>query len=456
MKRTFYILLFSFIVIIPILLGMDTPAKMTNAREKKGVIRVEREPNLEIHEGYVSQKEETILVKEGRKTVAKIHLSEPVMVAQAEQKEEWGFFQFPVMARAADGTLVIDWQMKADSHTTYHTKAERGHVPMVSYNEGKTWQSWDKTHYVVTDSYREVLKDGRVIQVYTPKSEDITHYKNLKAVAKVGENTYYRIKDLPEILHGVYIKIWDADLKNSRIIHSKLNDDEALRSAINGLMPIVWWGNIKEMKDGSLVAGTYPGYYLGEDGKPLPEGVSFYKSNDQGNSWRLISKIPYRPDYKKDPVAPYKADKGFCEPAFEVLADSTFICVVRTGGASPMYKSISKDRGCTWTIPEPFTPNGVKPLLMTLKNGTLVLVSGRPGVQVRFSLDGTGESWTEPIEMMPFMCGGEYDLYASCGYVSIEEADKSTFYITYSDFKQKNNKGDIRKTIFFRKITIDR
>lgn len=53
--------------------------------------------------------------------------------------------------------------------------------------------------------------------------------------------------------------------------------------------------------------------------------------------------------------------------------------------------------------PEPFTPNGVKPCLMTLGNGVVVLSSGHPGVQVRFNLDGKGHSWIDPIDMIPFM-----------------------------------------------------
>lgn len=132
------------------------------------------------------------------------------------------------------------------------------------------------------------------------------------------------------------------------------------------------------------------------------------------------------------------------------------ICVLRTGNCSPLYKAYSNDGGKTWTEPKPFTPNGVKPDVLRLGNGILVLTSGRPGVQLRFCLDGIGELWTEPIEMIPFMnTDGTWDLEgATCGYTNILPADDNSFYMVYSDFKSKNENGELRKSIIFRKITI--
>lgn len=48
-----------------------------------------------------------------------------------------GIFSVPVLARAKDGTLFVDWQMKADSHTTYGVGTARKHVLMISNNKGK-------------------------------------------------------------------------------------------------------------------------------------------------------------------------------------------------------------------------------------------------------------------------------------------------------------------------------
>lgn len=96
-KRKFLLSLLCFIIVIPFFMGVVFPKKVIDKCAKKADIYIETKPNLEIHEGYVSQKEETLLVKQGGKTIAKVHLGAPVMVAQAEQEEEWGIFNFLVL-----------------------------------------------------------------------------------------------------------------------------------------------------------------------------------------------------------------------------------------------------------------------------------------------------------------------------------------------------------------------
>ena len=152
-----------------------------------------------------------------------------------------------------------------------------------------------------------------------------------------------------------------------------------------------------------------------------------------------------------------RGDNEFDEPTFEVLPDSTFICVMRSGSTSPMYKTFSYDKGYSWTKPEPFTPNGVNPKLMRLGNNVLVLASGRPGVQLRFSLDGDGKTWTEPIEMLPFSYSSfnkDMAFEATCGYANIIADGENSFYIVYSDFKTKNTKGEQRKAIMVRRVEV--
>ena len=132
-----------FAALIPFLLGMSSPIMMTDARVKTPVIHIETKPNLEIHEGYVSQKDEIVSVRQGRKTIAKVHLGEPVLVAMAENEEGWGFFQFPNIGIADDGTIVVSWQMKEDSPLTYGKKSSRKYSPMMSKDGGKTWNPQD-------------------------------------------------------------------------------------------------------------------------------------------------------------------------------------------------------------------------------------------------------------------------------------------------------------------------
>ena len=437
--------------IITILYGMSTPKGMTDSRVKNPVVNIENEPNLEMHEGYVSQKEETVVVKNDRKFLAKVHLSEPVMVAMAEQYEEWGYFQFPIIGRADDGTLVISWQMKADSHLAYGMNSDRVYTPMMSKDGGTSWIPQDKKYYTISNGYNVRLNNGSVIEVNTPASKNIQKYKIFpQPIVKEGNYSYFKMNTLPDDLQGVYFQIFNTK-KGSYTIHSKLIDPDLLRYAIDDMMPLVWWGSIKQLADESLVAGVYPSLYLNEKGELQKSGVSFYRSSDAGGSWSVISKILFN----NKEISSVRGEDQFNEPVFEILRDSTFLCVMRTGSATPMYKTFSYDMGKTWTCPVPFTPNGVKPRLLLLNNGVLVLASGRPGVQLRFSIDGRGEKWTIPIDMIPLQkVNNVFVRDVSCGYASIIPEGKDSFYLVYSDFTTKNSAGEVRKSIWFRKVTI--
>lgn len=408
---------------------------------------------LAIREGIVSKKAQLVTFNENG-IKATVKLSRPVMIAQAEQEEEWGYFQFPSIGRADDGTLIVGWSMSEDSHKAYGVKSKRQATLMMSKNGGRTWRPEDKNYFAIRGNYKVELSNGDVIQVTNPASKDISSYKLFpKSVGTRRGMKFYKHNDLPDDLQGVYFYHWDASEKKACNFHASLNDEKALRNAIDGSMPVVWWGDIKELEDHSLLAGIYPYYFIDEKGEITPSAVAFYRSSDEGMSWNYVGVIPFHlADYD---TANRNNNVGFQEPSFEILQDSTLICVMRTGNTSPMYKAFSADLGKTWTTPEPFTPNGVKPRLFKLNNGVLVLVSGRPGIQIRFSLDGTGNEWTAPIDMIPFMkSGGRYQWDVSCGYASVIQMDDNSFYLTYSDFTTRDKNGEVRKSIWGRKITI--
>jgi len=88
---------------------------------------------------------------------------------------------------------------------------------------------------------------------------------------------------------------------------------------------------------------------------------------------------------------------------------------------------------------------------LLLKNGVLVLSSGRPGVQVRFSVDN-GNSWSSPIELVNKDIKGQ----SSCGYTGLLELNKDEFMIVYSNFGHRNSKNEIRKSIEVKKIKVSK
>lgn len=414
----------------------------------------DRGDTLTIREGILSKSAQRIKYQRNGKYLGEIILSEPILVARAEQEEEWGYFQFPCIAKANDGTLVVSWQMRSDSHVAYGKYSNRETTPMISKDGGRTWLPQERNYHAISKGYNVLMNDGTLLEVCTPSSKDINTYKDFPkvAVAKSGNRDFYKVNSLPDDFKGVYLQYTDKH-NNRKFIHAKLKDSELLRYSVDGVMPVVWWGGIKQISDNTLISGVYPARYLMEDCKTISSGVSFYKSTDRGVSWSVIGKILFNPDG----IAEITGEGEYTEPDYEILADNTFICVMRSGSASPMYKSFSYDNGYTWSTPQPFTPNGVKPRILLLKNGTLVLASGRPGIQLRFSFEGNGNDWTDPIDMIPFVKDDDTSIRdISCGYASIIEANDNSFYLVYSDFTTKNENGDTRKCIWFRKVSASR
>jgi len=117
-----------------------------------------------------------------------------------------------------------------------------------------------------------------------------------------------------------------------------------------------------------------------------------------------------------------------------------------------MYHTRSRDGGRTWSKPSVFAPDGVLPRLLRLDNGVLVLSSGRPGVQLRFSLSGLGDDWSDPVDLVPPT--SEKLNVDSCGYTSLVALSSDTFLVAYSWFQKPDEQGRPRKTVLTRRVRV--
>lgn len=393
----------------------------------------------------------------------KIHFGEPVVVGVASKPEKWGFFQFPNIGRRVNGAVQAKWNMTRDAIEAY---GEETHGAAISFDNGKTFKPVDSAQ--ATGSVE--LPNGDKLEVYTPTALKEKELNLPKPIGIGIENyrksnfTFYKLHDLPESRNGVYFKRLKKGEKEWKIEKAKLIDNDAARYSLAGLIPVLFWGDIRVAKDGSLIAGIYPGFYIGSDGKVDPRmGAFFYRSVDNGYTWNVQGRVLYYGDEKGDPAATKRM--GYTEPAFEILSDGTFLCVLRTtdgAGNGPMYASYSKDMGKTWRQPQIITANGVYPRLLQLQNGVTVMSSGRPGVQLRFSTDNNGIKWSKPFEMLPY----EYDglkkeqsgatAQVSCGYTGLLPIGKNKLLLIYSDFNYKTAEGNIRKAIKVREIEVQK
>lgn len=433
------------------LLGYNSPGK--NNHPPRIIEEVGYNAYSDLIPGIPAFEGTTIEYKREGKSMLTVRLEDPGIVSVATKPEKWGFFQFPFIYRSLDNAVVATWNMAPDAVTSY---GKGGSNNAISVDGGKSWSS-SKGNAPIGRGL--LLPGGDLISIGTPKALDTTKIKLPKPVAvnkeAYGRNfVYYKLSELPDVLKGVYINRFVKGGNSWVSGHNVLDDPQAVRYTDSGMFPVVWWGDMRIAADGALIAGIYPGFYLEEDGKVNASGIFFYRSTDEGHTWKIQGRIPYAPDLKTDPNGDKRLALGFTEPGFEILSDGTFLCVMRTSdglGNSPMYLSRSGDLGVTWTKPEPFVRAGVLPRLLQLDNGVIVLAAGRPGVQLRFSIGSNGAKWTDPFEMLLFK--NEKD-EVSCGYTEMLVTGPDRFLLVYSDFKYQNKAGEFRKAIKVREIIV--
>ncbi|RZF59354.1 sialidase family protein [Sphingobacterium corticibacterium] len=397
-------------------------------------------------------KTEYVYQKDGKNRF-KIDLGEPIVVAVADKPYKWGFFQFPGLYWSDQGEIVARWNMAHDDAESY---GKGGHGYAVSKDNGKTWTQADKPPI----GGGLALKNGEYINIHTPPAmprKDLHLPEPIATVKEAYGRTFrfWKMEDLPKELQGVYIQRRTKERSEWIVEHNDINEPNMVRYSDNDLLPIVWWGDMKLEKDGSIVAGVYPGFTFVNGTVPSSD-VAFYRSQDGGRSWSFIGRIPYHYDPIKDPKGGQRHALGWTEPAFEILQDGSYLSVIRTTdglGSSPMYYSRSTDQGKSWNKPTAFTKAGVLPKLKQLDNGALVLASGRPGLQIRIALDEEGEEWSDPFEMLPWLEGVDGNTL-TCGYPELLQTGKDKFLLIYSDFQYKTSTGDIRKAIKTREITV--
>lgn len=437
-----------------------------------------RDVSSEIREGIPAYDATTLIYRQDGKEVLSILLGEPMLVAQSEEddKVDWGYFQFPTLAQSEDGTtLQVSWQNHPDDEKYFGmasdvNKSNRRY----STDGGRTWKDAKADGVNVRDDgYNSVrLANRDILYLRTPATcdlrdpdlmalmpEPVEHRRNLR---------FYRVSELPDTLQGTEIGIWHASNNTIDYYKAEINDPGALRFSIESgyeYFPIKWWGDLKLLDNNEIAGVMYYSTYETASGNADPAlSCSCYISPDGGHTWNLQGKIPYVYDAEKDPAGPGRWYYGYSEPAFEIADDGNWLTVLRTtdSAPAPLYVTRSSDRGKTWTDPVYFAPNGVMPRLQALSNGVVALSSGRPGVQLRFSIDGTGLDWTDPIEMVPYeeaYAKGKGNVNVSSGYSRIEKCfgEYNSFYIVYDVFNlDESNKSVLSKSIWLRKVTVDK
>ncbi len=141
------------------------------------------------------------------------------------------------------------------------------------------------------------------------------------------------------------------------------------------------------LKSGDSTLATVYGRRMGD--KVLR--TMLVASKDGGLTWRYYATVA-----AGDPaLAGKKGYEGANEPALIRLANGELMEVFRQGSgrAWNLLRSYSRDEGLTWSAPDVLPAFSVKPALVRTANGTIVLATGRPGIDLWVSTDGRGTSW---------------------------------------------------------------
>lgn len=155
----------------------------------------------------------------------------------------------------------------------------------------------------------------------------------------------------------------------------------AIEGAPDGCAAAIPFGNIVRLADNSLGASCYCRHSI----------AYFYRSDDDGRSWRCLGEI----------------GKGQNETALLVLGDGVLLAASRTLGDPHIELFRSEDGGKTWTGVGPLTLAAQIPAhLLQLANGRILLTYGMRnqdvyGVGARISGDN-GETWSPPSVLVDF------------------------------------------------------
>ena len=365
-----------------------------------------------------------------------VQLGQPRLVAEGPVTEHrWGRWQFPTLDAGAKGEMLLFVHVEPDSAASYG-KVRKVYV---SVDKGRTWR---EDAGAARRAFGLRLANGEWLRTDTVPATPIAEVQlPAQRAERVSYKTpfqLYLLRELPEKLRNIYFQRFAGQWTPES---HPLNDPQALRYATGGLIPQIWWGDMKVLKDNSIVALTYPYYHASQ---PTPHtSAASYRSTDNGRTWQKTGHMLYpEPDRRRD---------GFTEPALEVLPNGELLGVLRTtdgNGVGPMYSVRSADQGRTWSPPQSFAETGVLPRLLQLRNGVLVLSSGRPGVDLRFSTDN-GRTWSPAKELLPLPDRAKIQA-DSCGYTSLLPLGKDRFLIAYSWFTPPSG----RKSIYVREVRV--
>lgn len=390
-----------------------------------------------------------------------VRLSDPVVVATSEPGEmRWGYWQFPNLFHLPEGRIGLGFSHNADATETYGTAS-----PMyISDDQGRTW----KRVYNHVAGYKPHPSGCEVAPGEFLSVSPVVAF-NLEAarlelpppagyLGKEKGISLHRYEECPKAIQDYMSELsayrWTPEIKAWRPETVQYDTRGLLiwKHRDEHLVPRTWFEHSPVKLGDELIYADYRGTYTLEDGKvPLHWPATCVVSRDKGRTWKRRGTIAVDP----------AGESYMTEPVIEVTSDGRLVCAIRGSAEETAYTqghrlviTFSSDHGRSWEPIKPLHKFGVFPGLLLLENNVLVLSFGRPGVHMKFSVDGTGRSWSKPRTLIPAGKSFKHEDRNTCGYTSLLKVGPDEFLIAYSYFKHKDRQGRQRKAILVRRVRL--
>ncbi len=414
----------------------------------------------------------------------KFTLSEPMLVAQStEQPIIFGGYQIPFIRIGEDQTIYVRFNSRVDHYDTHGL--EEANPVFKSHDGGTTWEP--EPDIKAFSRARKPLPNG-----------DLLEMRETPTITNIDEETLKRFPEIPESRKnhecvGMKYDLYTVE-ELSPIFGDKLSKEFICNRIYAGTTEAVEercrvnWPNMPTMlvgnsliricctcqydvdKNGTLWMTVYGGA-TPVDGvtRSFRYSTHLLRSDDFGHTWDYVNSIDYIEEVYN--TRNERLIEGFNECALSCLDDGSILLILRSGSLHPfkphigdddhpaprMFVAKTMDGGKSFEYIRPFSDYGIRPTSVKLPDGTIILVSGRPGVNIRICDDLTGEKWSDPIEILTVPHEDVYTAYwkYSCSNCDVAVYDAHTVYLTYSDFTKTAPNGKIAKSIFVRKLTFE-
>ena len=430
----------------------------------------------------------------------RVILHEPVVVSVVpvnEETQKWGVYAIPWMWEHPDGAFYI----RISGHQDTSSPNYRQTAPDLYFrsdDNGENWmplcESSGKELAQVFPTFFGVgrpflkLESGEWIGLQLESQlAPITDIPRLEKTVPIpsGEALLgiWRYGDIPEACKAMELVTYDAAGKKLRAERVQINFPELEVESVcasqhtDGKVtlvadyvpvetifynPMCTIQEILELPDGSLgglLYGQAPNVTDRDYGL-----VYMMRSEDRGRTWRKIGTVGCY-----DPEVGY----GYTNENSMVRAsDGSLLVVMRTEKCVPneiqrdtstMF-SRSFDGGYTWSKPTAIADSSVTPHLVSLENGVIVFVYGRPGVHIKYSTD-CGASWSEPYTIIGKTLDEHRragDAYMDCKYWDMDTYANTFMYpisadtvlLCYNDMKHQTGDGLNHKATLVRRISL--